>query len=166
VHHGEHRVTGYTHTDVIRHAPAAGPAGGAGFNELAGYIFGGNQEGRKMEMTTPVFTTAPADGSTSSSMQFVMEPSKFSSLEQLPKPKDGRVATQAEAGGYVAAISFSGWAFDWEVREQEERLRRELLRDGLQPAAGYQLARYNEPTVPPFLRRNEVLIKLEQFSWP
>ena len=27
--------------------------------------------------------------------------------------------------------------------------------------------RYNEPTVPPFLRRNEVLIQLEEgFTWP
>ncbi len=119
-----------------------------------------------MEMTTPVFTTSPADSSAASSMQFVMEPDKFSSPEQLPAPKDARVATQAEAGGYVAAVSFSGWPFEWEVKEQEQQLRRVLQRDGLQPAASYQLARYNDPTAPPFLRRNEVLIKLEQFSWP
>jgi hypothetical protein len=56
-----------------RCAWCAGVSGGAGFNELAGYIFGGNQENVKMEMTTPVFTeTAP--GQAGASMQFVLEP--------------------------------------------------------------------------------------------
>lgn len=32
---------------------AAAPAGGAGFSELASYIFGGNAGSEKMEMTTP-----------------------------------------------------------------------------------------------------------------
>jgi hypothetical protein len=31
----------------------AAPAGGAGFTELAGYIFGGNSDQQSMEMTTP-----------------------------------------------------------------------------------------------------------------
>jgi hypothetical protein len=31
----------------------AAPAGGAGFTELAGYIFGGNSDKESMEMTTP-----------------------------------------------------------------------------------------------------------------
>ncbi len=31
----------------------AGPASGAGFSELAGYIFGGNAQRLSMEMTTP-----------------------------------------------------------------------------------------------------------------
>ena len=59
-------------TLVLYHA-VAGVAGGAGFNELAGYIFGGNEGKVKMEMTTPVFTeTSP--GQAAASMQFVLEP--------------------------------------------------------------------------------------------
>jgi hypothetical protein len=143
--------------------PPAGPAGGAGFNALAGYIFGGNQSGAKMEMTTPVITSPAADGA---SMQFVMEPSRFSSPEQLPEPKDARVERRAEAGGFVAAVRFSGWPFEWEVAAQEAALRRALQADGLAPEAGYQLARYNDPLAPPFLRRNEVLIRLRGFDWP
>lgn len=52
------------------------PAGGAGFNELAGYIFGNNSERTTMEMTVPVFSQARSTsgtGSSGSSMQFVIE---------------------------------------------------------------------------------------------
>ncbi len=50
--------------------------------------------------------------------------------------------------------------------QQERKLREALLRQGLDPAPGYVLARYNEPTVPPAVRRNEVLIELKGFQWP
>jgi hypothetical protein len=143
----------------------AGPAGGAGFNELAAYIFGGNREGARMEMTTPVLTS-PSAGGGGASMQFVMEPSRFSSPEQLPAPKDARVERRAEAGGFVAAVRFSGWPFEWEVAAQEAALRAALAADGLAAQPGYQLARYNDPLAPPFLRRNEVLIRLAAFDWP
>jgi hypothetical protein len=63
------------------------PAGGSGFTDLAGYIFGGNADNAKMEMTTPVFTKTAAQAASSSrvaaaatsssaappSMQFVIE---------------------------------------------------------------------------------------------
>ena len=55
---------------------------------------------------------------------------------------------------------------DFEVVQNERSLRDMLLRDGHRPLPGYNLARYNEPTVPPFLRRNEVLVQLPEFSWP
>jgi hypothetical protein len=100
-------------------------------------------------------------------MQFVMEPSKFSSPEQLPQPRDGtKIERKVEQGGFVAAVRFSGLPFEWEVAQQERDLRAALQRDGLGPAEGYQLARYNDPLAPPFLRRNEVLIRLEGFQWP
>lgn len=41
-----------------------------------------------------------------------------------------------------------------------------LIRDGLNPKPGYTLARYNEPTVLPAVRRNEVIIELQDFVWP
>ena len=48
----------------------------------------------------------------------------------------------------------------------EQQLRKALAKDGLTPAPGYRLARYNDPSVPTFLRRNEVFIQLENFDWP
>lgn len=48
--------------------------------------------------------------------------------------------------------------------EAERRLRGALLVDGLKAMPGYQLCRYNDPFTLPFVRRNEVLIELEDFS--
>lgn len=51
-----------------------------------------------------------------------------------------------------------------QVTQAERLLRGALLVDGLKPESGYKLARYNDPfTLPPF-RRNEVLIRLEEFE--
>ena len=51
-----------------------------------------------------------------------------------------------------------------QVTDAERRLRAALLYDELYPTDGYKLARYNDPFTPPFLRRNEVLIRLEEFE--
>ncbi len=53
-----------------------------------------------------------------------------------------------------------------QVVQAERQLRDLLIRDGLRAAAGYQLARYNDPSTPPMVRRNEVLIRLDDFAWP
>eukprot|EP00879_Flechtneria_rotunda_P020106 GHRR01021146.1.p1 GENE.GHRR01021146.1~~GHRR01021146.1.p1 ORF type:complete len:321 (+),score=86.12 GHRR01021146.1:576-1538(+) len=155
----------------------ASPTAGDGFTDLAGFIFGGNSQGMQMEMTTPVITRSPAYDSAAaaaaglngsngrSSMQFPLE-RKFEDVESLPRPNNSRVYKKEQPGSFTAAIRFSGWPLDFEVANAERKLRTALLRDGLQPAAGYRLARYNEPTVLPFLRRNEVLIDLQNFSWP
>ena len=51
-----------------------------------------------------------------------------------------------------------------QVVEAERRLRGALLVDGLKAMPGYQLCRYNDPFTLPFVRRNEVLIELEEYS--
>lgn len=226
------------------------PAGGNGFQELAGYIFGNNSTRAKMEMTTPVLSEPSPDGG-GARMQFPME-ERFPGPEALPAPLDSRVETKRVGARYVAgrwaegeaplkgghdhgahgataffgspahiaplvapprapqpsrllsviptccqnipdrrvrplsepihagptprppppqprnpaAAKFPGWPLEFEVVAAERDLRGALLRDGLQPAIGYRLARYNDPFTPPFLRRNEVLIDLSDFEWP
>ena len=57
-------------------ASAGKGSGTSAFRELAGYIFGGNKEEKKMAMTTPVLTTLPELGQSSSpsskTMSFVL----------------------------------------------------------------------------------------------
>ena len=65
------------------------------------------------------------------------------------------------AGAVRAAASFAGIASDEDAAQQEARLRTALLRDGLSPRPGFQLARYNDPGTLPWARRNEVLIDLD-----
>ena len=64
-------------------------------------------------------------------------------------------------GAVRAAASFAGFASDEDAAAQEARLRSALLRDGLRPRPGFQLARYNDPGTPPWARRNEILIDLD-----
>lgn len=120
-----------------------------------------------MEMTSPVFTQPTDDGS-GSRMAFVMGEQQFADPAALPAPLDARITARRVAPRLVAAARFSGWAFDWDVAREERALRAALLRDGLRPQRGFSLARYNDPSVPPPLRRNEVLIDLEagSFEWP
>ncbi|GBF95132.1 hypothetical protein Rsub_07716 [Raphidocelis subcapitata] len=155
------RMEGFLVADAPM-AAGAGPASGSGFNTLAGYIFGGNKEKESISMTTPVFSEVTESGP---QMSFVME-SKYSDVSSLPAPLDPRVKARAVAPKFVAAARFSGLAFDWEVDSAERALRAALLRDGIAPAMGYRLARYNDPTVLPPFRRNEVLIDLPDFEWP
>lgn len=138
-------------------------AGGVtAFRALAGYLFGGNQQGESMAMTTPVFTSGGRDR-----MQFVL-PSKYREggpAAPTPLPSSG-VETKQVEGGTFACIGFAGIATPEAAAAQEKVLRRALQRDGLEPAPGqsWLLAQYNDPgTLPPF-RRNEVLIPLQNFK--
>ncbi len=52
-----------------------------------------------------------------------------------------------------------------QVTDAERKLRGALALDGLEATSGYKLARYNDPFTLPFVRRNEVLIRLEDFKF-
>ena len=97
-----------------------GPGGNEGFRRIAGYIFGGNDGGRKIAMTAPVALerrpgardgtkiamTAPvAQEKTGEgwTVAFVM-PSEHT-LASLPKPNDPRVTLREVPARRVAAVS-------------------------------------------------------------
>lgn len=156
-----------------------GPGGNEGFRRIAGYIFGGNDGGRKVAMTAPVAQerrpregakitmTAPVAQERSGegwTVAFVM-PSEYS-LGTLPKPNDPRVALRAVPSRRVAAVSFSGtWGaerFDAAARD----LLAKVTATGLVPSGPPVYARYDPPWTPWFLRRNEVLVPIEEKSRP
>ena len=76
-------------------------------------------------------------------------------------PLHGRVVLVAVDGDGRAR----GWA-GLIPSGRERRLRAALVRDGLRPAEGYTLARYNDPSTPGFRRRNEVMIELPGYELP
>lgn len=132
--------------------------GRTAFQSLAGYIFGGNAAGTKMAMTTPVLSD------TRGFMQFVIGPSAAQSPEQLPPASSAAVCTRMMPGGEVAALKFSGVVTPKEAATKHLQLRAAVERDGLQPAGqDWQLARYNDPSTPAPLRRNEILLPLKDY---
>lgn len=152
---------GYLSAEISMPATAK-PGSGDGFNNLASYIFGQNNLGAKMEMTTPVYTTAGQSGP--GKMSFPVEERMGDDPERLPIPNDARISRTKEEAATVAVGTFGGWPLDYQVTDAERKLRGALLLDELKAVGGYKLARYNDPFTLPFLRRNEVLIKLEDFQ--
>ena len=155
---------------------AFGDGTNEGFRRLAGYIFGANDGGRKIAMTAPVGSApAPAPGTKIAMtapvgsektpdgwiVTFTM-PSSLT-MKTLPAPDDARVRLRELLPRRVAAVRFSG---TWSA-EKFEAIRAKLASDaeeaGLVPADGPPVfARYDPPRIPWFLRRNEVLIPLDE----
>ncbi|MFK8017961.1 MAG: heme-binding protein [Gammaproteobacteria bacterium] len=143
-----------------------GEAGGKAFRILAGYIFGKNQNGTKMNMTAPVEsrplsdTTPMSTASTNSegiyTFGFVMETGY--TMDTLPVPNDARITLRAVPGRLVAAHRFSGRWTDGNYQKHETLLIEALARDDVDAIGKPVLARYNGPMTPWFLRRNEVLV--------
>ncbi|CAN6456213.1 unnamed protein product [Victoria cruziana] len=137
-------------------------SGSIGFNNVAGYIFGKNSSSEKFKMTTPVFTKALDEEPSQVFIQIVLP--QGNDLDGLPDPSEGGVTLHKVEGGIAAATKFSGETAEARVVEKERMLRSALLRDGLKAKGGCMFARYNDPgRTWSFLRRNEVLIWLEEF---
>ena len=132
-----------------------GQVAGQAFNSLAGYIFGqANASGTKMEMTTPVFTK-------NDTMQFVVS---GDSVDALPASTNENVVLREESGGIFVAKKFSGVATEEAARDVEKQLRKLIENDGLEASGAAALAQYNDPFTNPFLRRNEIIIPVSNFT--
>ncbi|MCU0462231.1 MAG: heme-binding protein [Bacteroidales bacterium] len=128
---------------------------GPGFQKLAGYIFGGNEDNTKISMTTPVQMDINDSVST---MSFVM-PSAYSK-ENLPKPNDPSVQIKNTADEYVAVIRFGGYASDKDLKFYSEKLQNLLKENGIIPHGNYRFLGYNPPYQ--FVgRRNEIIVAVD-----
>ena len=131
------------------------------FRPLANFIFGTNQSDEKIGMTTPVTTHGSADNQWT--VAFVM-PKRYDETS-LPKPYGSSIDIHKRPANTVAAIRFSGRvsgkAGARNFERAEKRLRDALSSSNLQPVGSAIYAIYNGPFTPFFLRRNEVLIRIQ-----
>jgi hypothetical protein len=150
-----------------------GDASSEGFKLLAGYIFGGNTKKQSIAMTAPVVQaagesekiamTAPvlqAGQSGNWTVRFLM-PSNYT-LETLPKPNDPRVRLAAVPATRLAVVQFSGLAREDDIVAQTGLLNTFIARHKLQVLGAPALARYNPPWTPWFMRRNEIMVAVQQ----
>lgn len=131
-----------------------------GFRALAGYIFGDNEASEKMQMTAPVESREADDGN-DITYAFVME-SKYT-LDTLPNPDNERIRLRNKPSRVVAALRFSGRWTEANVAKHERQLLSALQADGITRLGKLELARYNSPFTPWFLRRNELMVAID---WP
>lgn len=163
------RYPSYLVAEVTVPGPAES-ASSAGFRLLAGYIFGGNTSSTKLAMTSPVTQraepvklamTAPVTQAKSDQgflVQFIMPPGF--TLATLPVPNDSRVTLREVPAQRVAVRRYSGRWTQANYDSNLADLRAVLGRAGIGTEGEPVLARYNAPYVLPFLRRNEIWLRL------
>ena len=127
------------------------------FMRLFRYISGANEGEQKIAMTTPVFMEGDV-GKSDVSMGFVMP--KEVAAEGVPEPKGDGVKIRKREGGRFAVIRFSGRLDSRVAKEQEAKLREWMKSRGLEGEPKAEAAGYDPPFTPGPLRRNEVLIRL------
>jgi hypothetical protein len=160
----------------------------AGFGPLADYIFGNNTESGSIAMTAPVTAsrsgtkiamTAPVTAERDRNEQletaqplctmhcageyivrFTM-PSRFVSVDELPRPNDRRVSLDEVPAHLAAVARFGGRLDDSAVAAAVGQLTEWIEREGLVAVGDPEVAQYDAPWKPGFARRNEVLIPVQ-----
>mgnify|MGYP000114933169 CR=1 FL=1 len=128
------------------------------FMRLFKYISGNNEKSQKIAMTTPVFME-PKSEQSDTQMGFVI-PEKVAKAG-VPVPAGSDVQIRKRPGGKFAAVRFSGQLNETTRRQAEERLRAWMAEKSINGDATAESAGYDPPYKPGFLRRNEVLIRIE-----
>lgn len=143
-----------------------------GFRYIADYIFGNNTKKSSISMTAPVLQeeksssekiamTSPVSTAKSKNIyiiSFVM-PSKYT-LETLPLPNRKVVLTKVPTFK-AAVISFSGLVNEKIITKKTEELKNWVKEQKLKGTNLIQTARYDPPWTLWFLRRNELIMKID-----
>jgi len=142
---------------VVRSGGAYREVANTSFRSLAGYIFGGNSEGRQIAMTAPVHMEMGAD---SSRMRFIMP--EGLTLDSLPLPNDTRVKLERLPAETVAVLRFGGFAKDEAIAKHAQELLALLRAAEIEPMGTVRFLGYDPPWQL-VARRNEVIAAVK---WP
>ena len=125
-----------------------------GFRRVAGYIFGGNEKGQKIAMTTPVIM----EMGTQTEMAFVM-PKQYD-MDALPNPSNPQVKIAKQQERTLAVLRFGGYSDDAKISEKAQELRELLQKEGIAFKDQLIYMGYNAPW--DFIgRRNEVAFEVQ-----
>jgi len=151
------------------------------FGPLFRYISGDNDKGEKIEMTAPVVTPTPQSTGTGSTkgekiemtapvvsmntekgqfMAFIM-PERFD-INSIPRPLSSRVKIELVEPRKLATIRFSGYVTQENYKKNLEQLNKTLENRGISTIGEPLLMQYNDPWTPPFSRRNEIAVQVNQ----
>jgi hypothetical protein len=151
------------------------------FSPLFRYISGDNDKGEKIEMTAPVVTPTPRPSDAGSTkgekiemtapvvsmntekgqfMAFIM-PERFN-INNTPRPLSSRVKIELVEPRKLATIRFSGYVTQENYKKNLEQLNKTLENRGFSTIGKPILMQYNDPWTPPFYRRNEIAIQVNQ----
>lgn len=151
-------------------------AGDEAFDRLFEYISGNNKSRQKIEMTAPVGQAAASQKIDMTSPVGQMEvdgrwavsfmmPASFT-LKTTPEPKDPNVILRQIPARKMAAVRYSGFWSEKGYLRNKAKLEAWIDEKGFSTAGEPVWARYNPPFMPWFLRRNEILVPIEDLPPP
>ncbi|KAJ8609328.1 hypothetical protein CTAYLR_009117 [Chrysophaeum taylorii] len=137
----------------------AGFSSGVEFGKLAGYVFGQNDRGERIGMTTPVEIDF-VDG-IATSMAFSL-PRRYGTA--VDAPLADAVALENRQPFKCAALTFPGLATTGEVRRALARIRTAIDEspDYVARDDTYKLLQFNPPYTLPWRRTNTLLVALDE----
>ncbi len=129
------------------------------FMKLFRYIGGANEAEVKIAMTTPVFSD---QGGTNRQMSFVV-PKKVAAAG-APKAQRDDITVQTRPAGRYAVYRFSGSRGTERAASARQTLAEWIAAEKLQSIGEPQMANYDPPFTPAFLRRNEMMMRVKEES--
>ena len=151
-------------------------AGNKAFRRLFAYITGDNVTNTDISMTAPVIADPAGTSSGTDIAMTAPVLQEYSqggwryafvlpadlTLETAPKPIDDKVRLAQVAGKKVAVIQYSGFWSEDSMQEKTSELNDWISANNLTAISEPRWAGYNPPWTIPFLRRNEVMIDVQQ----
>ena len=109
----------------------------------------------KIAMTVPVQQGESAEGWR---VAFML-PTEYT-LDTAPVPTDERVQIKAMPGRLMAVLRYSGRWTESNFSNKQSALRDAIDGESIERIGEFQSALYNPPYTPPFMRRNEVMVEV------
>jgi hypothetical protein len=144
-------------TLIIATTPMNDGGMNGGFGQLFRFITGKNEGSEKIEMTSPVLIDTAKDKKT---MSFIMP--KSAVKKGVPKPSGDGVSLGKSEAGRFAVLRFGGGRTAENERKAIGDLEAWLDGQKIDGKGDPIFAYYDPPWTPVFLRRNEVLIRIDK----
>ncbi len=141
---------------VIASTSMANPGEDNGFMRLFRYISGSNETGQKIAMTTPVLMAENGDDR---QMSFVIP--KEVADNGAPQARGEAVEIETMAAGKFATYRFAGNRDAELFSDAKRKLYQWISENNFIPLDDPIVASYDPPLTPSFLKRNEILIRIQ-----
>ena len=153
---GKFEIRNYPALTVATTAMEGGEMNG-GFGKLFRFITGSNEGSEKIAMTSPVLIDTTKDKKT---MSFIMP---VKAVEKgVPKPSGESVTLGKVEAARFAVLRFDGGRTAENETAAIEKLKARLDTEKLTGNGAPTFAYYDPPWTPTFMRRNEVMIRIDK----